>query len=277
MRDGRLIPGQAVSAAARVLTYFPWPRPDRPAESRCFMPPSRSSRRTGSQSRVPVTRQPEEWFSVLDELLVRDRALDELATDRYARDRDPEKALISAAEQHRYRMFGTLLKRLGDWNCLEYARLLMGQQSLPYDPPPEVETRALRAVIEWVERLSSYPRYTLPEEKQELKELRDCLCRAAQDRLANLSGAGWPADCHVTLNQMAAVVGRSKRTLEKYKTQPPRRAAGPMPGPEVEGGGGRADEWKWSAIRPWLEQVFGRRLPDRFFVNRFQDNRAARS
>src|SRR5262249_24720398 len=96
---------------------------------------------------------------------------------------------ISAVERHRHRMLGALLRRLHDWNFLEYVRLLMGQQPLPYDPPPEVETRALRAVIEWEERLSGYPRYTSLGEKQDLKELRDDLDRAAKARLQQLQQA----------------------------------------------------------------------------------------
>jgi hypothetical protein len=65
---------------------------------------------------------------------------------------------------------------------------------------------------------------------------------------------------YVTLDQMAAHVNRSKRTLERLKT----RELNPLPPPDVEGGGGRPDEWVWSKIRPWLEKEFGRQLPLRF-------------
>jgi hypothetical protein len=63
---------------------------------------------------------------------------------------------------------------------------------------------------------------------------------------------------HVTLDQMAGLVNRSKRTLERYKTK------GHLPPPDVEGGGGRPDEWLWPRVRPWLEKQFGRDLPERF-------------
>jgi hypothetical protein len=71
-------------------------------------------------------------------------------------------------------------------------------------------------------------------------------------------------ECYVTLDQMAATVSRSKRTLERLKT----RKRHPLPAPDVEGGGGRPDEWLWSRIRPWLAQEFGKQLPEHFFAAR---------
>lgn len=65
---------------------------------------------------------------------------------------------------------------------------------------------------------------------------------------------------HVSLDGMAALVNRSKRTLERLKT----RKHNPLPAPDIEGGGGKRDEWLWSKVRPWLEQEFARRLPERF-------------
>jgi hypothetical protein len=68
--------------------------------------------------------------------------------------------------------------------------------------------------------------------------------------------------CLVTLDQAAAVVHRSKRTLERYKTD------GKLPVPTFEGGGGRADFWDWETIRPRLEEIFGIKLPNRFPASR---------
>jgi hypothetical protein len=65
---------------------------------------------------------------------------------------------------------------------------------------------------------------------------------------------------YVTLDQMAAILQRNKRTLERLKT----RRTNPLPLPDVEGGGGRADEWLWHKIRPWLEQESKRILPERY-------------
>lgn len=65
---------------------------------------------------------------------------------------------------------------------------------------------------------------------------------------------------YVTLDQAAAMVRRSKRTLERYK----KRHRVPMPAPHVKGGGGRPAFWAWDEIRPWLEQEFGFRLPEEF-------------
>jgi hypothetical protein len=77
----------------------------------------------------------------------------------------------------------------------------------------------------------------------------------------------------VTLDQMAAIVTQSKRTLEKWKT----RKNNPLPTPDVEGGGGKADKWVWSVIRPWLEGAVGFKLPERYPADRFRDARADRS
>jgi predicted DNA-binding transcriptional regulator YafY len=62
---------------------------------------------------------------------------------------------------------------------------------------------------------------------------------------------------YVTMDQAAAMVNKSKKTLERYLGEEK------MPQPEVEGGGGKAHEWKWSTLRPWLEQTFGKVLPTR--------------
>jgi hypothetical protein len=78
---------------------------------------------------------------------------------------------------------------------------------------------------------------------------------------------------HVTLDEMAAIVNRSKRTLEKLK----RRRTNPLPDPAIGGGGGKPAEWLWPAVRPWLEAEYGRKLPERFPTDRFRDGRADRS
>jgi hypothetical protein len=67
---------------------------------------------------------------------------------------------------------------------------------------------------------------------------------------------------YVTLDQAAALVRRSKRTLEKYWYDQAKRRRHNPPEPALEGGGGRAHEWDWDDIRPWLERVFRRKLPD---------------
>jgi hypothetical protein len=61
---------------------------------------------------------------------------------------------------------------------------------------------------------------------------------------------------YVTLDQAAATVNRSKRSLERLKSK--------MPAPKIRGGGGKPDEWDWAEIRPWLIKEFGRQLPERF-------------
>lgn len=65
-----------------------------------------------------------------------------------------------------------------------------------------------------------------------------------------------PMEQLVTLDQCAAIVGRRKRSLDRYRER--------MPPPRVRGGRGRASAWAWAEVRPWLEEVFGRRLPTHF-------------
>lgn len=69
-------------------------------------------------------------------------------------------------------------------------------------------------------------------------------------------------DDYVTLDQAAGLVNRSKKTLERYLNHP-KQGQERMPQPDVEGTGGKPHEWKWSALRPWLERNFERPLPER--------------
>jgi hypothetical protein len=66
----------------------------------------------------------------------------------------------------------------------------------------------------------------------------------------------------VTLDQAAAMVSRSKRTLEKYKSKES------FPRPAVEGGGGKPDFWHWTDMRRWLEGEFDVELPEKHPANR---------
>jgi hypothetical protein len=61
---------------------------------------------------------------------------------------------------------------------------------------------------------------------------------------------------YIDLQAMATLVGLTKRGLEHYKT----RQNDPIPDPDIEGGGGRKAQWKWSTARPWLERNFNRDL-----------------
>jgi hypothetical protein len=60
----------------------------------------------------------------------------------------------------------------------------------------------------------------------------------------------------VNLDEAAAIVHRSKKTLERYLSK--------MPAAYVQGGGGKPSLWKWAELRPWLEKQFVPDLPKRF-------------
>jgi hypothetical protein len=95
-----------------------------------------------------------------------------------------------------------------------------GSDASVFDPPPEADGR----------------RSPPPQEKHDAAELPDL----------------------VTLDQAAATISMSKRTLERYKT------IGKLPPPTIEGGAGRADRWDWKAIRPALERISKLTLPKVF-------------
>ena len=61
---------------------------------------------------------------------------------------------------------------------------------------------------------------------------------------------------HIGLRQAAVMVGRTKRTLAGWQAKD-----ADFPLPVVEGGGGRASEWQWTDLRPYLERKSGRELP----------------
>ena len=77
------------------------------------------------------------------------------------------------------------------------------------------------------------------------------------------------ADQYVTLDQMAALVNKHKRTLENRKS----RQKNPLPFADVEGAGGTTAEWLYAKIRPWLEAEFNKLLPERLPDNLRRDDR----
>lgn len=70
----------------------------------------------------------------------------------------------------------------------------------------------------------------------------------------------------VTLNQMAGMVQRSKRTLEQYRSK--------LPKPIVAGRKGQPTEWSWGEVRPKLETYFNRELPERLPSDRLANLKA---
>jgi hypothetical protein len=103
------------------------------------------------------------------------------------------------------------------------------------------------------------------EGQEQIKEtgkeiLQEARRRIAPEDIPAAPPAEAEAEQYVTLDQMAALVNRSKKTLERKANA----TTSDMPAPDVEGGGGKPHEWKWTTIRPWLEKHFNRKLPERF-------------
>jgi hypothetical protein len=63
---------------------------------------------------------------------------------------------------------------------------------------------------------------------------------------------------YVTLDQMAVVANRSKKTLERWLNR------GKLPSPDVEGGGGFPHEWKWENVRAKLQEISGKEMPTHY-------------
>lgn len=62
----------------------------------------------------------------------------------------------------------------------------------------------------------------------------------------------------VTLSQVEPLCGLRKRTLERHLS------VGTLPRPDVPGGGGRSHKWYWHNLRPALEKVSRKPLPEKF-------------
>jgi hypothetical protein len=169
-------------------------------------------------------------------------------------------------QKGRRNFVNTLCRALRGVNCYRLIGWVVEGEPAP-DLSEEAEMAALRATLRALECDHDDPTWSgslTPDQRRALRELRRRAVEPAKERLRHLEGeaptAPEDADCLVTLDQAAAMVSRSKRTLEHYK----RHKTKQLPDPDSSGGGGRADEWKWSTIRPWLEQVFNRKLPERY-------------
>jgi len=78
------------------------------------------------------------------------------------------------------------------------------------------------------------------------------------DALTANSTANPRIEILVTLSQAAPLANLNKRTLERYLFDEK------IPDPDYRGGDGKASKWKWSNLRPALEKVCNRRLPEQF-------------
>ncbi len=147
-------------------------------------------------SDCPDERYPE-WVWALDALLQRQWDLDRLFPDR-----DPEKRNPSPTQQFPWLIY-RLNREFTKNNCARYPDLQTGYtvQSTAEDyrfvaqpdPPLEIETAALNAVLDWIKPVPTYSHYTTAEEVLELQELRRHLARSAQDRLDALSATSPPS------------------------------------------------------------------------------------
>jgi hypothetical protein len=140
-------------------------------------------------------------------------------------------------------------------NPTHYAWVRAGNRTPPYEPEESPDDES---VIRVEERI-------LDDMQRQFREFGiavDGMIRSTERDTTIESDATQ----YVTLDQIAAIVAKSKRTLEKWKS----RKINPLPGPDIEGGGGKADEWNWARIRPWLEENTKRKLPDRYPSDRFR-------
>lgn len=90
--------------------------------------------------------------------------------------------------------------------------------------------------------------------REEMAALRMAVSAPEQQLLPFASPA--PSEQLVTLDQMAAIVKKHKRSLERYRDS--------LPPPRVAGRRGRAALWVWAEVRSWLAGHFGMPLPESF-------------
>ena len=116
-------------------------------------------------------------------------------------------------------------------------------ESARESPPPEEPVRPATAA-------------DIASLRARLDQLRAELAALGRRLPANRGGTAGPPEQLVTLDQIAAMVHRSKRSLERYRKR--------MPVPRVRGRRGRPHLWAWAEVRPWLEATFDLRLPEQF-------------
>ena len=63
---------------------------------------------------------------------------------------------------------------------------------------------------------------------------------------------------YITLETLANYLRVSKKTMER------RYLKGKLCKPDIEGGGGKAHQWKYQTIRPHLVREFNRQFPERW-------------
>ncbi len=137
--------------------------------------------------------------------------------------------------------------------------LALKADRFPTPHTPELETEILRfereeiprfdaqltALVTWVSKLA------LAEAASEGAGERDSMeaGNGQQAALAHVNSQ------YVTVDQAAALVQRSKKTVAKWLNQDGAPLAA------VEGGGGKAHEYLWSDLKPFLELKTSRNLP----------------
>lgn len=115
---------------------------------------------------------------------------------------------------------------------------------------PEFSEEVMRALAE--------VRDAVRRNGEEVKALRQELAgvEATKNQRVPPFAPPTPDEQLVTLDQIAARMRMSKRSLERYKKE--------MPPAVMRGRRGRTARWVWATIRPWLEETFGCQLPERF-------------
>src|SRR5262249_15621681 len=130
------------------FTYLARPRRGRPTKSRFIMAQSAEIpilqnhppqewlslvKAVSPEARISIldAMPGEDWFFILEVLMVRDRELDHGAMDSYAKDQNPEKAPIGVRDRHDSRMLGALTRVWRKYGCDGYNRCLFGHEPLP--------------------------------------------------------------------------------------------------------------------------------------------------
>jgi len=132
-------------------------------------------------------------------------------------------------------------------------------------PPVADESGGAARAVQRLARAIEEANYEKEAAKFKARIVQSLRARAGQGAQSPAGSNSAPdVECLVTLQQMAAMVSRSKHTLRKYLGKPD------MPLPKVDRGRGRPAEWSWLEVRPWLETTFRRKLPKQFPADRLR-------
>jgi hypothetical protein len=169
-----------------------------------------------------------------------------------------ERCNLASAAINKMKLSGGLKSNAANSPDLELMNLLPGIAN--ECPKFQVDARSIIRLRDRLSRESGGENakavYTVDGLFEDAAHALDQLHGAAK---ATRDGTATIAEDMIDLDQAAALVNRSKRTLKRALIDPKKK----MPAPMIKGSGGKKSEWRYQELKPWLEKEYGRNLPSR--------------